>query len=82
MMKPSNESQETKEGPDGWEIRGNTLHNCLEQFLLGAADLNPGAFAEWWTPLRSCWLWEDAKILGVELRMTDKQDGWAEAVTF
>ena len=64
---------ETKEGPDGWEIRGNTLHNCLEQFLLGAADLNPGAFAEWWTPLRSCWLWEDAKILGVELRMTDKK---------
>ena len=24
---------ETKEGPDGWEIRGNTLHGCLEQFL-------------------------------------------------
>ena len=65
--------QETKEGPDGWEIRGNTLHNCLEQFLLGAADLNPGAFEEWWKPLRSCWLWEDAKILGVELRMTDKK---------
>ena len=64
---------ETKEGPDGWEIRGNTLHSCLEQFLLGAADLNPGAFTEWWTPLRSCWLWKDATILGVELRMTDKK---------
>ena len=64
---------ETKEGPDGWEVRGNTLHGCLEQFLLGAADLNPGAFTEWWKALRSCWLWEDAKILGVELRMTDKK---------
>jgi hypothetical protein len=64
---------ETKEGPDGWEIRGNTLHGCLEQFLLGAADLNPGDFTEWWKPLKACWLWEDAKILGVELRMTDKK---------
>ena len=64
---------ETKDGPDGWEIRGNTLHGCLEQYLLGAAELDPGDFTEWWEPLKSCWLWEDAKILGVELRMTDKK---------
>ena len=64
---------ETKEGPDGWEIRGNTLHGCLEQFLLGAAELDPKQFGEWWEPLRNCWLWEDVKIMGVELRMTDKK---------
>ena len=64
---------ETKDGPDGWEIRGNTLHNCLEQYLLGAAELDPGDFTEWWEPLRSCWLWEDAKVMGVELRMTDRK---------
>ena len=64
---------ETKDGPDGWEIRGNTLHGCLEQYLLGAAELDPGDFTEWWEPLRSCWLWEDAKVMGVELRMTDKK---------
>ena len=64
---------ETKDGPDGWAIRGTTLHGCLENFLLGAADLNPGDFAEWWDSLKSCWLWEDATILGVELRMTDKK---------
>ena len=39
---------ETKDGPDGWEIRGNTLHGCLEQYLLGAAELDPGDFTEWW----------------------------------
>ena len=64
---------ETKEGPDGWEIRGNTLHGCLEQFLLGAAELDPKQFSEWWQPLRECWLWKDATIMGVELRMTDKK---------
>ena len=26
----------------GWEIRGNRLHSCLEQHLLGAAELDPG----------------------------------------
>ena len=41
-------AETTKEGPDGWEIRGNTLHGCLEQFLLGVADLNPGDFTDWW----------------------------------
>ena len=64
---------ETKDGPNGWEIRGNTLHGCLEQYLLGAAELDPGDFTEWWEPLRSCWLWEDAKVMGVELRMTDRK---------
>ena len=65
--------QETKEGEMGWCNRGNTLHGCLEQFLLGAAELDPGPFAEWWEPLKSCWLWEDVTVMGVELRMTDKK---------
>lgn len=64
---------ETKEGPDGWEIRGNTIHECLEQHLLGAADLNPGDFDKWWQPLKNCWLWQDINVLGVELVMTDKK---------
>ena len=65
--------QETKEGELGWENRGNTLHGCLEQFLLGAAELDPAPFAEWWEPLRNCWLWEDVTVMGVELRMSDKK---------
>ena len=65
--------QETKDGEMGWCNRGNTLHSCLEQFLLGAAELDPGPFAEWWDSLKSCWLWEDATVMGVELRMTDKK---------
>ena len=65
--------EETREGPDGWEIRGNTLHSCLEQYLRGAAELNPGDFQEWWEPLKACWLWTNATVLGVELRMTDQK---------
>ena len=64
---------ETKDGEMGWEHRGNRLHNCLEQHLLGAAQLDPSPFAEWWRPLSECWLFEDCKVMGVELRMTDKK---------
>ena len=55
-----------------WEPRGNTLHACLEQFLLGTADLNCDPYCEWWDALKACWLWDDAQVMGVELRMTDK----------
>ena len=64
---------ETKDGPDGWERRGNKLHSLLENHLLGAADLNPEEFGEWWEPLKSCWLFENCEVLGVELRLTDKK---------
>jgi hypothetical protein len=64
---------ETKDGPDGWERRGTLLHSLLENHLLGAADLNPHEFGAWWEPLKNCWLWEGAEILGVELRLTDKK---------
>ena len=64
---------ETKDGPDGWERRGTTLHSCLEQHLLGAAQLDPGEYAEWWKPLSECWLFENCEVLGVELRLTDKK---------
>ena len=46
---------------------------ALSSICLVLLNLIPGAFTEWWEPLKSCWLWEDAKILGVELRMTDKK---------
>ena len=63
--------EDTRDGPDGWEVRGNTLHQCLEQYLRGAAELSPGDFGAWWEPLRDSWLWQGATVLGVELRMTD-----------
>ena len=65
--------EETKHGPDGWELRGNTVHSYLEQLLLGAALLDAKEFQPWCEPLKDCWLFEGATILGVELRMSDKK---------
>ena len=65
-----------------WEPRGNTLHGCLEQYLLGAADLNPGDYGDWWSPLKDCWLWKDAVIMGVELRLVDPRLSLAGSCDF
>ena len=70
-MRPE-QKERIEETRHEWEPRGNTLHACLEQFLLGAAELNPEPYQDWWKSLRNCWLWTDAEILGVELRLTDK----------
>ena len=75
MTKPqSHRIAETKDGPDGWESVGATSCTpCWSNHLLGAADLDPEEFAEWWEPLKSCWLFENCEVLGVELRLTDKK---------
>jgi len=61
----------TKDGPNGWAIRGNTVHGCLEAFLLGEAELNPGDFGDWVRPLLAHWLWKDCEVLAVEYRLVD-----------
>lgn len=66
--------EDTKHGPDGWEIRGNTLHGHLERYLSSGVEPEDDEFKEWWGPLRDCWLWKDAEMIGVELRMTDKEN--------
>ena len=64
MTKPNNESKKQKMVQMAGKLEAITLHNCLEQFLLGAADLNPGAFTEWW---------DAASLL---LAMGERQDPW------
>jgi hypothetical protein len=65
-----------------WEPRGRTLHACLEQYLLGAAELDPGDYADWWEPLKQCWLWKDATVMGVELRLVDPKGSIAGSTDF
>jgi len=65
-----------------WQPRGETLHSCLENYLLGAAELNPGDYADWWEPLKQCWLWQDATVMGVELRLVDKGNSIAGSTDF
>lgn len=65
-----------------WQPRGNTLHSCLEQYLLGSAELDPGEYVDWWEPLKKCWLWEDAVVMGVELRLVDAKASLAGSTDF
>ncbi len=65
-----------------WYPRGSCLHLCLEHYLLGSAELNPGEYAKWWNPLRDCWLWKDAIVMGVELRLVDPKASIAGSTDF
>jgi len=65
-----------------WEPRGNTVHNYLEQLLLGAAELNAGEYTDWTSPLRDCWLWKDCTVYGVEMRLVDRKRRMAGSCDF
>ena len=67
---------------DQWENRGNHLHSCLEQFLIGAALLDPAPYGDWWEPLEACWLWKDATVLGAEVRLVDPRKSIAGSTDF
>lgn len=67
----------TKDGPDGWQIRGDTIHKALEQHLLFLAGetkqglVIPEKWAEWIEPMVDHWLWDSAVVEAVELRLCD-----------
>ena len=79
---PDYVKQKIESTRDTWEPRGNTIHSCLEQYLLGAAELDPGDYADWWEPLKQCWLWKDATVMGVELRLVDPKASIAGSTDF
>ena len=56
-----------------WEPRGNTVHACLEQFLLHGEPGDPGDYSEWVTPLISHPMWKTWKAVAVEARLVDER---------
>lgn len=54
-----------------WEPRGNAVHACLEQHLLGEAKASPGDYTEWVNPLLSSWLFRNCEVLAVEYKLSD-----------
>ena len=69
----------TKHGPDGWQIRGETIHRALEEFLLYKAGVRKDGlvYDEKWAPwidgVLDHWLWEDCIVEAVELRLCDPE---------
>jgi hypothetical protein len=56
---------------DQWENRGNTVHACLERFLLHGDPGDPGDYESWVTPLVSHTMWKTWKAVAVEHRLVD-----------
>jgi len=66
----------TKDGPDGWAVRGTTVHGILEQHLLHVAGVaGPTAYDADWAPwaqsLLDHWLWRGCTVLAVEYMLCD-----------
>jgi len=54
-----------------WEPRGNTVHACLENFLLHGDPGDPGAYDEWVGPLVEHTIWKIWRPVAVEHRLVD-----------
>jgi len=69
--------ERTKDGEDGWALRGSSIHGILEQQLIGLASggLRGVMFDDRWTPwaepLLDHWLFRDCTVLAVELAICD-----------
>ena len=65
--------ERTKDGPDGWELRGNTVHGILEQHLRGGMTgaVYEERWAPWAEPLLDHWLFRGCTVLAVEYRICD-----------
>ncbi len=64
--------ERTKEGPDGWEIRGRTLHRVLKRHLLGEPDIVDDRWTPWIEPLLNEPLFKGVEVLAVEYSICDK----------
>ena len=66
-----------KDGPLGWEKRGNWAHAAAEATLLGR-ELPPdpeGIYSPWLEGLKSCWLMDGCEPLATEFRLVERDEG-------
>jgi len=78
----------TKDGPDGWEIRGNTCHKALDQYL-GSMKLQNGhgviyedRWADWIDPLLDHPIFKGVEVLATEYAVYDKHKNCAGSFDF
>lgn len=69
--------ERTKDGPDGWALRGGSIHSILEQHLMGISSgglhgvIYDDRWASWAEPLLDHWLFRDCQVLAVEYALCD-----------
>ena len=60
-----------------WQPRGETVHECLQEKMLGSGDIDAGDYEDIVNPLLNHWLFANFEPLAVELMMSipDKSVG-------
>ena len=68
-----------KDGPLGWERRGNFVHSAAESRLLGQPlpEDPEGHYSEWVKAIDNCWLLKDCEVLATEFCLVDKRSRYA-----
>ena len=53
-----------------WQPRGETVHECLQEKMLGSGDIDAGDYEDIVNPLLDHWLFANFEPLAVELMMS------------
>lgn len=71
---------QTKDGPDGWEARGNAVHAALEKHVLGQPVIYDQRWGDWINPLCDHWLFQKHKVFATEHALVSPK--WRVAGSF
>lgn len=74
--------ERTKDGEDGWQIRGNTIHRVLDQFLNGEGSIHDDKWTAWIEPLLADDLFKDVTTIATETPICDRVKRVAGAFDF
>ena len=61
----------TKSGPDGWKVRGETLHEILDNKLRDKQQTIEDRWREWSDPLLDCEVFRDVEVMATEYRLCE-----------
>ena len=71
-----------KHGPDGWLVRGNTIHRSLDRYLRGEVDLHSDKWSPWIDALLGDELFQGIETLATEYRVVDRYNSVAGSLDF
>ena len=74
--------EETKFGPDGWLLRGQTIHRCWEANLLNQPFVHEDRWDAWLDPLFDEPLFKGSETLATEFRLVDRYNNVAGSFDF
>jgi len=71
-----------KDGPDGWAVRGDTIHEWLDGYLKGDTLQVPEKWNEWINALLHEDFFDDAEVMATEYRVVDPLKSCAGSFDF